>query len=58
MMHDAYAKNGQFFIEGFVKVIVIIIWNIVSFDNWKYYKQFLLMSKSKAKEKVPNKATV
>jgi len=28
------------FLEGFVKVIVNIIRNIVSFDNLKYYKHF------------------
>jgi len=33
MMHAAYAKNGQFFFQGLVKVIVNIIRNIVSLDN-------------------------
>jgi len=41
-MHDVYAKKmDTFFLsKDFVKVIVNIIRNIVSFDNLKCYKQF------------------
>lgn len=49
--------DNFYFIEGLVKVIVIIIKNIVSFDNLKYYRQFpFLKSKNKAKGKVLNKS--
>jgi hypothetical protein len=58
MMQDAYAKiDTIFFVEGLVKVIINNIRNIVSFDNFEILRTIPLR-KSKARDKVPNKAKV
>jgi len=60
MTHDMFMQKWThfFFLEGFVKVIVNIIRNIVSFDNFEILQTIPLRAKAKSRKRVPNKAKV